>query len=273
MPVDPTLFTALQRAPMDGSHSGGGDWFIDSGATAHMASNPGILSSATPTPPSTRIVVGNGATMPVTHVGRASIPIPTSSLELHNVLVSPSLIKNLISVKQLARDNRLSVEFDPFGFTVTDLRTRMALLRSDSTGDLYQLRAPSSRSGVPRGLSASVAVWHARLGHPGRDAQARILNSFFSHVLNPIIIHVMLAVLENMFDCHFLLPILFLLFRFTLYTVMFGPHPFLATLVISTTSSFSMIALTMYRLSRFAGNLTSPPRSLISSHSSVTSST
>jgi hypothetical protein len=53
------------------------------------------------------------------------------------------LIKNLISVRALTRDNSVSVEFDPFGFSIKDLRTKTVLLRCDSTGDLYPLRSPA----------------------------------------------------------------------------------------------------------------------------------
>jgi len=46
------------------------------------------------------------------------------SLRLNNVLVSLSLIKNLISVRQFTSDNNCSVEFDPAGCSVKDLRTK-----------------------------------------------------------------------------------------------------------------------------------------------------
>ncbi|KAM0831150.1 hypothetical protein ACQ4PT_065745 [Festuca glaucescens] len=40
-PWDPALYTALQYAPPPGSYTGGGDWFMDTGASAHMAAHPG----------------------------------------------------------------------------------------------------------------------------------------------------------------------------------------------------------------------------------------
>jgi len=88
-----------------------------------MMSNAGNLTTSHPLQSSTFITVGNGVKLPISHTG--STPIPTSShpFYLHNVLVSPSLIKNLISVKQLTRDNNVSIEFDPSGFSVKDLHT------------------------------------------------------------------------------------------------------------------------------------------------------
>ena len=102
-------------------------WYLDSGATSHMASSSGMLSSSRPCH-FTNIVVGDGSSLPATHTGHTSIPTTTSSLSLNNVLVSPHLIKNLISVKKLARDNPVNVEFDDFGFSVKDRRTRRVIL-------------------------------------------------------------------------------------------------------------------------------------------------
>lgn len=114
---------------------------MDTGASSHMSSNAGTFPSSTPLSNFPPITVGNGATMPVTH--RASTVIPTSHsqypLNLPNILVSPSLVKNLISVRSLTRDNNVSVEFDAFGFSVKDLPTRSVILRCNSNGELYPL--------------------------------------------------------------------------------------------------------------------------------------
>lgn len=118
------------------------------------------------------IVVGNVNSMSVSHVGCVSLSTPVSPLHLNNVLISPNLIKNLISV---------SVEFDPCGFSIKDLRTKTVLLRCDSSGELYPLRSPSTRSlGAPSALLAAnnTSLWHARLGHPGDASLQQILHSF-----------------------------------------------------------------------------------------------
>jgi histone deacetylase 1/2 len=153
---------------------GANDWFLDMGASSHMASHPGILSACSPSTIPRQIVVGNGNLMPATSVGYASIPTATNSLRLNNVLLSPQLVKNLISVRALTRDNSVSVEFDPWGFSIKDLRTKMALLRCDSTGELYPLHphrgAASPRSSQALVTSSDGSLWHSRLGHPGRAA-------------------------------------------------------------------------------------------------------
>ena len=102
-------------------HGGDSDWFLDTGATSHMASHPGILSSHTPSTVPHHIVVGNGSHMTSSCTGASIIPTISSTLRLNNVLIAPQLVKNLISVRALTRDNSVSIEFDPWGFTIKDL--------------------------------------------------------------------------------------------------------------------------------------------------------
>ena len=91
------------------------------------------------------IVVGNGSLLPVTSTGTTTLPGPFS---LNNVLVSPSLIKNLISVCQFTSDNNCSVEFDPAGCSVKDLESRRVLVRCNSAGPLYPLSLPPAATFV-----------------------------------------------------------------------------------------------------------------------------
>ena len=90
---------------------------------------------------------------------------------LVNVLHAPQLIKNLISIRKFTHDNMVSIEFDPFGFSMKDLAMRNIVLRSNSNGDFYPFQSthgatiPSSSSSAFSVLSSS--IWHFRLDHPG----------------------------------------------------------------------------------------------------------
>ena len=96
------------------------EWYFDSGATSHMSSQSTSLSHVLfpryPTPSS--IIVGNGSILPVTATGSTEL---SPALRLNNVLDSPQIIKNLISVRQFTTDNNCSVEFDPAGCSVKAL--------------------------------------------------------------------------------------------------------------------------------------------------------
>lgn len=130
------------------------NWYMDTGATLHLASDSGILrfifNSRTSTPE--HVLVGNGSAVPITAKGHSFIP--NTSFSLHNTLIAPSIIKNLISVCQFTKDNSVSVEFDPLGFSVKDLRTRSVIYRCNSTGGLYPF---STSDSSPHALSASAA--------------------------------------------------------------------------------------------------------------------
>jgi histone deacetylase 1/2 len=158
-----------------------GTWVMDSGATSHMVNNAGILSSLSPHSTPSRVTVGNGVSLPISNTGHAILHTPTQTFHLNNVLVVPDIIKNLLSTRQFTIDNSVSVEYDPFGFSVKDLRTRREIIRCSSTGPLYEFFAASSSSPSHFGLAASTTpteLWHRRLGHPGRDAASHLAKDF-----------------------------------------------------------------------------------------------
>jgi hypothetical protein len=96
--------------------SNAGNWVMDSGATSHMVSDPGILSFTSHAPSSSHVTVGNGVSLPISSTGHTTIHTPPRTFSLNNVLVVPSIIKNLLSTRQFTTDNLVSIEFDPFGF-------------------------------------------------------------------------------------------------------------------------------------------------------------
>ena len=152
---------SLQQPPQQ-------DWYFDTGATTHMASDAGILSTSTvpSSHSSSSIIVGNGNLLPVVSTGSTVLP---HNLHLNKVLVSPNLIKNLISVRQFTIDNNCTVEFDPFGCSVKDLPTRNEIVRCNSSGPLYPLQLPASALLA----SSTSSLWHQRLGHPGHEVLSR----------------------------------------------------------------------------------------------------
>jgi len=137
------------------------EWYFDSGATSHMTSQPSsllhVLLPRYPTPSS--IVIGNGSLIPVTATGSTEL---ASNLRLNNVLVSPQIIKNLISVRQFTLDNNCSVEFDSAGCSVKVLPSQREIVRCNNSGPLYPLRLPPALSFAAQGSSP---LWHRRPGH------------------------------------------------------------------------------------------------------------
>lgn len=123
--------------------------------------------------------MANGIKVPIESSGSLSFTTPNRPLALKSVLVTQSLIKNLISVRRFSKDNSCSVEFDPFGFTLKDLRSQKRILHSDSTGDLYPLLpSPNKATSQPQSfLTTSSNVWHRCLAHCNNQT----LNSLLSN--------------------------------------------------------------------------------------------
>jgi hypothetical protein len=154
---------ALHGVPPPSQYTGGDDWIMDTGASSHMANNPGILVSSPP-PLQTSIIVGNDTPLPVHRIGSTAISTQYLPLKLNNILISPHLIKNLILVRALTRDNLVFIIFDPFGFSIKDFRTGTTPLRCDSTSKLYPLRISlnnSSKSGHSFLASHNNELWQA----------------------------------------------------------------------------------------------------------------
>jgi len=193
---------------------------MDTGASSHMSSNAGKLNSSTLVYNSPPIIVGNGTKLPVTHRASTHIPTTRSPLSLPNVLVSPSLVKNLISVCSLTRDNNVSVEFDAFGFSVKDLPTRSVILRCNSDGELYPLA-----SSPPEALTATSTPEGTRCSR-----LFLALNS--SPPSQPLVKPVSLA---SMFVYLFQILVQLAMSHFRLFMLMFGPLQCLVSLASSIT--------------------------------------
>jgi len=96
------------------------NWYMDTGATSYMTSTSGNLTSYFNMSNHRGITIGNGQSIPIHGYGQTNLPSPHPPLALKNVLHAPKLIKNLVSVRKFTTDNSVSVEFDPFGFSVKD---------------------------------------------------------------------------------------------------------------------------------------------------------
>jgi hypothetical protein len=154
-------------------------WYLHSSATTHITNNQGTLTSFySPSNVNSRsIVVGNESTMPIYSVG--STTLTSQPFHLNHVLVSPAVIKNLISVRKFTRDNACSIEFDPYGFSVKDLAMRTILHRSSSSGDLYPFFGDLHQQfNAVLTVSTTRDLWHQRLGHPSADSLSKNLSTF-----------------------------------------------------------------------------------------------
>lgn len=125
-------------------------WYPDSAAASHMTPDDGKSLSKSTYSGNAHVKVGNGTLLPIEHVGNAEISTSTRPLRLRNVLHVPKLQHNLLSVKQLCRDNNCSVLFDSSCVRVQDKTTGDVLLQASSPGHVYTVPVPAS---IPANLA------------------------------------------------------------------------------------------------------------------------
>ena len=141
------------------------DWYLDTGALAHMTPDLSHLDQASNYMGKDRVVIGNGVSLPITHTGTIS---PTPSLELLDVLVVPRLTKNLLSISKLTFDFPLVVTFTNNFFSIQNRQTGRVVATGKRDSGLYVLECGNSAFIFVlknKALHASYDLWHAHLGH------------------------------------------------------------------------------------------------------------
>lgn len=159
-------------------------------------------------------MLGNGQGMFITLIGNTAFPSahkPHVTLTLNNLLLVPKITKNLISVSQFTRDNRLYFEFHPDFYLIKSQATSEVLLQGSLGKDgLYSfgnLKAPSYSSSISPCVhtltsgnlhsttlnSCTIpninvigpslyAQWHNKSGHPLHEVLKNVLSRCNIHI-------------------------------------------------------------------------------------------
>ncbi|CAA7017240.1 unnamed protein product [Microthlaspi erraticum] len=163
-------------APMNSNN-----WLLDTGATHHLTSDLNNLSLHQLYNGGDEVTMADGSTIQISHTGFTSLPTPSRSLALNDVLCVPNVHKNLISVYRLYNSNQVSVEFFPAHFQVKDLRTGVRLLQRRTKDELYEWPVnPTNKASFFASPSpkASLPSWHSRLGHPSPPVLNKLVSQF-----------------------------------------------------------------------------------------------
>lgn len=84
------------------------NWFVESSATDHMDSYVASVSQRKPYTWNSKVSFGGGNVLPISHIGRSMIH---NNIKLRDVLVVPTITKNLFSISKLTTDNSMDVLF------------------------------------------------------------------------------------------------------------------------------------------------------------------
>ena len=88
-------------------------WYLNSGATHHLTNNMANMHIKEEFKGNDQLIRGNGQGLTITHVGNASLRSghTTTCILLKDMLLVPSITKNLLSISKLTLDNNISVKF------------------------------------------------------------------------------------------------------------------------------------------------------------------
>ena len=121
-------------------------WYLDSGAIHHLTNNMVNMQVREEFNGFDQLIIGNGQGLPITHVGDANFVFKTSFAQhkhqhivLKDILLVPSITKNLLSISKLTSDNHLSVEFLGNICYVKDALKGEVLLQGIAEKGLYRL--------------------------------------------------------------------------------------------------------------------------------------
>lgn len=153
------LFLSSFVAKSDGAH----EWFIDSGASAHMVRNDHNLCNVRE-PASNDITIGNNSKLNVKCAGDKNIAIgsDTNTVKVTNVLCIPDICANLMSVSQMAKRGNTLV-FDKECCKIFDCDKNL-IAKAPLIDDLYKLTCLPERNATAL-VAIDKQLWHRRLGH------------------------------------------------------------------------------------------------------------
>ncbi|XP_026443785.1 uncharacterized protein LOC113343909 [Papaver somniferum] len=131
-------------------------FYMDTGATSHITSDPGTLQNVSHSSSIRSIVVGNGNSIPVSASGSKLLNLPSHLLVLNDTL---------------------------------DLSSRKTILRCASSGELYPITTSvvsASSSSSKHNLSLAVCspdIWHRLFGHLGKAVLDTLRSQFFIQLI------------------------------------------------------------------------------------------
>ncbi|KAL4582926.1 hypothetical protein LXL04_007487 [Taraxacum kok-saghyz] len=92
--------TSPQAHAMNTTNNSDSTWLFDSGASHHITSDLNALSLHTPYDGTDELVIGDGSSLLITHVGSLLLKFSTSTFKLKNVLCVPSISKHMLTLPE-----------------------------------------------------------------------------------------------------------------------------------------------------------------------------
>lgn len=148
-------------------------WYIDSGASAHMAKQDDLLTEVRASI-SESVTVANSTSLKVEGEGQIKLASSTTDITINNVLLVPEICANLLSVSAMVNKG-LRLTFDSHGCIVQDEKSGKEVATASEENGLYKLNASNrSQCGFLTPKDDFATLWHRRLGHVGFEQLRRM---------------------------------------------------------------------------------------------------
>jgi hypothetical protein len=138
-------------------------WYLDSRASTHISPDLNAFTSYAPYAGADQLQVGDGMSLPILHIGIASLSSPYTTLALINVLHVLTISKPLLSISQLTNDNDVYVKFLADSCDIKELSSHKVILKRIKHNGLYIVSTI-----FPHALlyeTASAHLWYHRPCH------------------------------------------------------------------------------------------------------------
>lgn len=145
------------------------DWFIDSGASAHMCFKRSWFSDFHDLEEEINIMLANSSVIKAKGVGTVYMKFDESTVKFCDVLYVPELTSNLISISKMIKSGNRA-EFDESAIHCLDQHGNI-FASGTLHGNLYRLKGTpiqfesSNFVNNSRKQTNSLEIWHHRLGH------------------------------------------------------------------------------------------------------------
>lgn len=148
---------------LDGAY-GKSEWYVDSGASAHMTCNNDWIANGDSNPRLPEIIVANDTKVPVLCSGDVQITTGCNyNITVKDVLCVPSLTTNLLSVSELIKNGN-NVVFEASNCYIRNKVNELVATASLNNG-VYKLDIKTTDCLLAAPAVANAELWHRRLAH------------------------------------------------------------------------------------------------------------
>ena len=112
-------------------------WLLDSGASHHVTNDLSSLSLYTPYNGHEELIIDDGTSLQITHIGSMFLALSNYNVNLSNILYVPKIFRNILSLSRLCLDNNLQISFYSNSFIIKVLSTNQIILKHQTNQGVY----------------------------------------------------------------------------------------------------------------------------------------